>query len=173
LCPADANGKKATQGCPCGYLGSTDFQCRCSPLQVERYLAKISGPLLDRISIHITVRPVDIEALRGVPGGESSASMRERVTAAQSIQRRRFASESDGAGPRNADIPESAFRELCPMEDDAEELLFGAQKRLRISARGRVHIVRVARTIADLEGSDRISVHDVAEAIQYRIREVR
>jgi magnesium chelatase family protein len=161
----------AMNPCPCGYLGSADYQCRCGPVQVERYLAKISGPLLDRISIHVTVRPVDVEALRDFRGGESSEHMRALSIRARDIQNRRFPPES--AGVCNAVIPESVFRQFCRMDDDAEELLYGAQKRLRISARGRAHVVRVARTIADLEGAGDITVEHVAEAIQYRIREVR
>ena len=155
--------------CPCGYLGSADYQCKCSPIQVERYLAKISGPLLDRISIHTAVRPVDVDALRDHRGGEPSVSMRELAIRARDIQNRRFPPGS--ADVCNAVIPESAFRQFCTMEDDAEELLYSAQKRLRISARGRAHVIRVARTIADLEAADRITVHHIAEAIQYRIRE--
>jgi magnesium chelatase family protein len=173
----------AMNPCPCGYRGSSDHQCRCSPQQIEKYLGKISGPLLDRISIHITVRPVDIDALRSERAGESSASLRERATRTREIQRRRF--DADGivtddtldAGGHvdacNALIPESRFRAHCRMEADAEELLFGAQKRLHISARGRAHVIRVARTIADLDENERITVHHVAEAIQYRMREVR
>jgi magnesium chelatase family protein len=160
---SDGGGRKATQGCPCGYLGSADYQCRCGSLQVERYLAKISGPLLDRISIHVTVRPVDVEALRDFRGGESSGSMRAQAVRAREIQMRRF--ESGAAEVCNAVIPESVFRQFCRMDDDAEELLYGAQKRLRISARGRAHVVRVARTIADLEGAGDITVEHIAEAI--------
>jgi magnesium chelatase family protein len=159
----------AMNPCPCGYHGSAERQCCCSPMQIEKYLAKISGPLLDRISIHITVRPVDIEALRSDRAGETSAAMRERTSRAREVQRRRF---GNGADVSNAVIPESVFRKACPMEADAEELLYGAQKRLRISARGRAHVIRVARTIADLDQKERITVHHIAEAIQYRIRDL-
>ncbi len=160
----------AMNPCPCGYRGSKDHQCRCSPMQIEKYLGKISGPLLDRISIHVAVRPVDPEALRGAPpAGDSSATLREIATRARDIQRRRF--ENGRADVCNAVMPESAFAELCPMAPDAEELLFSAQKRLRISARGRTHVIRVARTIADLEASETIDAGHVAEALQYRTRE--
>jgi magnesium chelatase family protein len=165
------DGKKATQGCPCGYLGSSDRQCRCSPLQIEKYLSKISGPLLDRISIHVTVRPVEADALRGDPTGESSEALRRRTLGARELQRRRF---GDGGDDKwNATLPESAFRNLCPMTTEAEELLFAAQKRLCISARGRAHVIRVARTVADLDGAETIDTAHVAEAIQYRVPEVR
>jgi magnesium chelatase family protein len=161
----------AMNPCPCGYRGSKDHQCRCSPMQIEKYLGKISGPLLDRISIHVAVRPVDPEALRGAPpAGDSSATLRKVATNARDIQRRRF--ENGRADACNAVMPESAFAEWCPMAPDAEELLFTAQKRLRISARGRTHVIRVARTIADLEALETIGVGHVAEALQYRTREM-
>ena len=171
----------AMNPCPCGYLGSSEYQCRCGPLQIERYLSKISGPLLDRISIYVGVRPVDVECLRGDAEGASSASMRAEVTRAREIQRRRLEEEASSSrvGPLagtawtvNAGIPEARFRVYCPMETEAEELLYAAQKRLRVSARGRSHIVRVARTIADLEGVEVIASHHVAEAVQYRVRDV-
>ena len=141
-------------------------------MQIEKYLGKISGPLLDRISIHVAVRPVDPEALRGAsPGGDSSATLRDVATNARDIQRRRF--ENGRADACNAVIPESAFAEWCPMAPDADELLFCAQKRLRISARGRTHVIRVARTVADLEALETIGAGHVAEALQYRTREIR
>jgi magnesium chelatase family protein len=159
----------AMNPCPCGYRGSKDYQCRCSPMQIEKYLGKISGPLLDRISIHVAVLPVDPEALRKGSSGDSSATLREVATRARDIQRRRF--ENGRADACNAVMPESAFAEWCPMAPDAEELLFEAQKRLRISARGRTHVIRVARTIADLEALETIGAGHIAEALQYRTRE--
>jgi magnesium chelatase family protein len=158
----------AMNPCPCGYHGSSQRQCRCSPLQIEKYLSKISGPLLDRISIHVTVRPVEIEALSGRASGESSDALRERAVAARAIQSARFA--GDGAGC-NAGIPEGAFASVCPMTEEASELLVRAHKSLRISARGRAHVIRVSRTIADLEGAETIMEAHVAEAVQYRVRE--
>jgi magnesium chelatase family protein len=161
----------AMNPCPCGYHGSSQRQCRCSPLQIEKYLSKISGPLLDRISIHMTVRPVDIDALSGRASGESSDALRERAVAARAIQSARFA--GDGAAGCNAGIPEGAFASVCPMTEEASELLVRAHKSLRISARGRAHVIRVSRTIADLEGAETITEPHVAEAVQYRVPEVR
>jgi magnesium chelatase family protein len=137
---------------------------------VEKYLSKISGPLLDRISIQITVRPVEIEALRQRARGEGSGDMRRRAGRAREIQRRRFGPGS--ATAFNAGVPDQEFRAVCRLEGEAEDLLFSAQKQLRISARGASHVVRVARTIADLEEEKDIAPHHMAEAIQYRIREL-
>jgi magnesium chelatase family protein len=160
----------AMNPCPCGYLGSRDQRCRCSPMQVQRYLAKVSGPLLDRIAIHVFVRPVEINAFRKGGGGDSSRIMRERVLAARDVQTRRM--ETGSAFTLNAQLPEKRFKVPGVLDDDAEALLLRAQSRLRISARGRGHVLRVARTIADLEGGGRIAVQHVAEAVQYRIREI-
>lgn len=126
--------------------------------------------------MNVTVRAVEIEALRGDADGDSSATLRDLTTRAREIQRQRLASSQGVADCEsiaiNSLIPESAFRDFCPMDVDAEDLLFDAQKRLRISARGRAHVARVARTIADLDDRERIAVHHVAEAIQYRIRDI-
>jgi magnesium chelatase family protein len=146
-------------------------QCRCSPLQIENYLGKISGPLLDRIAIHVSVRPVDVEAWSGVDGATrmTSAAMREMVARAREIQARRFVA-TDGVDC-NARIPEGMFATNCAMEPSAEALFLRAQKSLLVSARARGHIVRVARTIADLEGSERIAERHIAEAVGYRGRD--
>jgi magnesium chelatase family protein len=159
--------KEATQGCHCGYHDSNIKQCRCSPLQIEHYLAKISGPLLDRIAIHVSVRPVDVEAWsHGAKAGMRSATMREMVTRAHEVQTRRFAELEDI--DCNARIPEGMFATLCAMEPSAETLFVQAQKKDLVSARARGHIVRVARTIADLEGSECIAERHIEEAVAYR-----
>jgi magnesium chelatase family protein len=163
----------AQNPCLCGYHGSSLKQCRCSPLQIENYLGKISGPLLDRIAIHVNVRPVDVEAWTGsdVTSRLTSAAMRELVVRVREIQQRRFV-EVNGVDC-NARIPEGLFATHCAMEPAAETLFVRAQKSLLVSARARGHIVRVARTIADLEGSERIAERHVAEAVGYRGRDSR
>jgi magnesium chelatase family protein len=160
----------AMNPCLCGYHGSTIRQCRCSPMQIENYLGKISGPLLDRIAIHVAVRPVDVEAWNSATGTSrmTSATMREMVMGVREIQMRRFA-ETNGVDC-NARIPEGMFATLCVMEPSAEALFVRAQKSLLVSARARGHIVRVARTIADLDECEKIGVRHVAEAIGYRGR---
>ena len=160
----------AMNPCLCGYHGSSLKQCRCSPVQIESYLAKISGPLLDRIAIHVALRPVDVEAWSGSDAGSrlSSAAMREVVTRAHEIQTRRFAELDDI--DCNARIPEGLFSTLCAMEPRAEALFVKAQKSLLVSARARGHIARVARTIADLDESERIAERHISETVGYRGR---
>ncbi len=160
----------AMNPCPCGYLGSSEQQCRCSPLQIQKYLAKISGPLLDRISIHIFLRPVETAAFQPRPQNNESPQMRQMVAAARKIQRSRSGDTNEEF--LNSRLPESRFKTFCIMEDAAGELLYKAQKQLRFSARGRAHIIRMARTISDLDESAHIKAHHVAEAIQYRLREL-
>jgi magnesium chelatase family protein len=153
----------------CGYHGSNIKQCRCSPLQIENYLGKVSGPLLDRIAIHVNVQPVDVDAWKSPSSASmASAAMREMVIRAREIQARRFAAIS--GVDSNARITEGMFATLCAMEPSAEALFVRAQKSLLVSARARGHIVRVARTIADLGGSERIAERHVAEAVGYRGR---
>ncbi|MDH3217371.1 MAG: YifB family Mg chelatase-like AAA ATPase, partial [Candidatus Krumholzibacteria bacterium] len=160
----------AMNPCPCGNLASKDQTCHCTPLQVQRYLAKISGPLLDRISIHVFVRPVEIEAFTNDRRGERSASMLHQIFEARERQRRRVG--DSGFATLNARLPDRLIRTSCRMPQDAENLLIRAQKQLRISARGRSHILRVARTIADIDGTKTIAVAHVAEAVQYRLRDL-
>ena len=157
----------AMNPCLCGYHGSSLKQCKCSPLQIENYIGKISGPLLDRIAIHVSVRPVDIDAWTS-PSRSSmtSAAMRKLVVRARETQARRFAETN--TIDCNAGITERMFATHCSMEPAAERLFLRAQKSLLVSARARGHIVRVARTIADLDGKERIAVHHVAEAVGYR-----
>lgn len=163
----------AMNPCLCGYQGSSIKQCRCSPLQIENYIGKISGPLLDRIAVHVSVRPVDVEAWNaaGRGGRLTSTAMREMVVRAREIQERRFAGMN--GVDCNARIPEGMFSALCAMDSAAEKVFMEAQKSHLVSARGRGHIVRLARTIADLDGSKRIAERHITEAVGYRGRDSR
>jgi len=156
----------AMNPCNCGMHGSDIKQCTCSPQQIERYLAKISGPLLDRIAIHIHVQPVDVEMWTSSAHRLTSAEMCHAVARSKEIQAQRFA-KIDGVDC-NARLPEAMFSEHCKMAAAAETLFIRAQKRLLVSARARGHIVRIARTIADVEGSEEIQENHLAEALQYR-----
>jgi magnesium chelatase family protein len=147
--------------------GSKLRQCRCSPLQIEKYLAKISGPLMDRIAIHVTIQPVDMDIWKMASKGMNSAAMREKVTRAREIQATRFAG-MDGVDC-NSRLPDGLFSRFCPMEPSAEALFVRAQKSLVVSARARGHIVRIARTIADLEGKEKIAERHIGEAVGYRV----
>ena len=158
----------AMNPCPCGFRGSTSRDCRCTPATLKRYLAKISGPLLDRISIHIPVMAVEPEKFESNnESGTSSREILESVLFAAGIQKDRYGDSPDFR--RNADVPLYALERFCPMEDDARGLLDRAQRTLRFSARSRRNIIQVARTIADLEGTERIASAHVAEAVQYRV----
>lgn len=159
----------AMNPCPCGYFGGAGRLCRCSAPQVKRYLSKVSGPLLDRIAIYIPVRAVDPVEIAGpaARAGESSASMRDAVVAAYEIQRERY--EGFAGVRRNADAPLSLLEELGRIGGGATELLSSAQRKLEFSVRSRVNAIRVARTIADLEGSETVRERHVSEAVQYRV----
>lgn len=156
----------AMNPCPCGYFSDPKRECRCSNLQIERYRSKISGPLLDRIDIHIEVPAMSFQDLASVPKGESSAVIRDRVVAARGVQRNRFSASrrvhcNAGMGSRD-------LQKHCRLEDDAKELLKNAIQELNISARAYDRILKVARTIADLAGSDSITYRHLYEAVQYR-----
>jgi magnesium chelatase family protein len=186
--PAQFQLIAAMNPCPCGQTGSRDQLCRCGPQIIERYLGKISGPLLDRIAIHVFVRPVELSAFSHDGARETSAEMRSLVARARERQRQRLIEDGsvfarDPSGERmatgtdsvilNARLPERLVKKYCRLDDAGNDLLVRAQKQLRVSARGRGHLLRVARTIADLEGSDAICAAHVAEAVQYGVREVR
>jgi magnesium chelatase family protein len=155
----------AMNPCPCGYLGDTKRECRCSPSQIQRYRARISGPLLDRIDIHIEAPALGISELRKEEPGESSADIQVRVEAARDRQRRRFRSKRT---PCNARMSQRHIREHCRIDEKLGDLLQGAMEQLSLSARAYDRILKVARTIADLAGAEAIGQAHLLEAIQYR-----
>ena len=153
--------------CPCGWHGDPVRQCTCSLSMVSRYQKRISGPLLDRIDIHMEVPRVEYEKLSDDRLGEPSAAIRARVEAARERQRQRFAGTHLLS---NADMGPAEVREFCPVDEAGKSLLRAAMQQLHMSARAYHRILKLARTIADLAGSDRIETVHLAEAIQYRPR---
>ena len=151
---------------PGGYFNDPDAPVTSSPAEMQRYLSKISGPLLDRIDIHIEVTPVPFEKLSEERKGESSVEIRKRVTAAREIQTQRFA-ELENVH-YNAQMNTKQIRKYCKMDDASKELLKNAMERLNLSARAYDRILKVARTISDLENATDINGNHIAEAIQYR-----
>jgi magnesium chelatase family protein len=156
----------AMNPCPCGHLGDSQKLCCCSPLAVARYRARVSGPLLDRIDIHVEVPAVRYRELAAAPDGESSTSVRARVDQARARQLARFRKALDLHC--NAQMSTRQIRKLCAVGPEGERLLAQVVDRLGMSARAHDRILRVARTIADLEGSEAIDPAHLAEAIQYR-----
>jgi magnesium chelatase family protein len=158
----------AMNPCPCGYHGSGQRECPCSPTMIQRYVSKISGPLMDRIDIHIDVPAVNYKELRGSDNkAESSAQIRERVVKARDVQLNRFAA----AGERNysnAQMSSRQIRAYCDLGTDSERMLERAMQQQGLSARAHDRILKVARTIADMEASTQIESKHIAEAIQYR-----
>jgi magnesium chelatase family protein len=155
----------AMNPCPCGYRGDPRRNCNCNPMQIERYLAKISGPLLDRIDMHLEVPPVPFRELSDETTGTTSADMREQVIAARDIQSRRFAKTP---GTLNGKMLPRQIRRHCRLESDAESLLKSAMEEMGLSARAHDKILRVSRTIADLASSENITAAHLSEAINYR-----
>ena len=155
----------AMNPCPCGYFGHPTRQCSCTPSAIERYLQRISGPLLDRIDLHVEVPPVDYESLAGEAPGESSAAVYRRVAAARARQRERYAGRGISC---NAQLTPALQREFCPLTPAADRLMRMAFERMGLSARSWGRVLKVSRTIADLDGDDNIDVAHVSEAIQYR-----
>lgn len=155
----------AMNPCPCGYLGDPLKSCTCTPNQVARYLGRVSGPLLDRIDMQVNVQRVDYDALAGGQQPETSAAIKQRVMAARAIQLKRFADEHIFA---NADMSHAQLERFCKLTDEAAGLLAGAFRQLKLSARAYDRLLKVARTIADLDGAALIEVKHIAEAVQYR-----
>ena len=155
----------AMNPCPCGYFTDPKRQCQCSPYRIQRYLSKISGPLLDRIDIHLEVPRLNVETLSDKRRGEPSEEIRSRVDRARSIQKERYA---DGGMVFNAHLESKELEKYCIMDKESEELLKLAILELGISARAYDKILRVSRTIADLDGKETIEAHHISEAISYR-----
>jgi magnesium chelatase family protein len=146
--------------CQCGFFGDSTRECRCTGALIQRYLGRISGPLLDRIDLHVEVPAVPYRELRGKDEGVSSAEIRVRVERARVVQRAR--------GYYNSQIPARVLRKLCSLDDAGERTLEMAVRRLGLSARAHDRILKVARTVADLDEAERISAKHLAEAVQYR-----
>jgi magnesium chelatase family protein len=155
----------AMNPCPCGYLGDSRHECRCSPSQIQRYRARISGPLLDRIDLHIEAPALSIGELRDEKTGETSASIRGRVQTARRRQLDRF---KGSRTPANARMTHAQIRAHCSIDSTLGDLLQQAMEQLSLSARAYDRILKVARTIADLAASERIEAPHLLEAIQYR-----
>jgi magnesium chelatase family protein len=155
----------AMNPCPCGYLGDPRHACKCSGPLIERYLGRVSGPLLDRIDLHIEVPGVPFEELSATADGTGSAEMREQVTRVRAVQAERYGADSTTLNSR---MSTRQLRRFCELDSDGKQLLRQAMDNLGLSARAHDRILRVARTIADLEGCTSIKSEHVVEAIGYR-----
>ena len=165
----------AMNPCPCGYFNDPQRECTCTPPMIQRYVSKVSGPLLDRIDIHIEVPAVQYKELRQGSAAEGSQEIRARVLATRDLQHDRFSRAGAQAGAKrgkavysNAQMSTQQIRLHCELNTDAERLLERAMQQQGLSARAHDRILKVARTVADLEGAQDIAVKHIAEAIQYR-----
>jgi magnesium chelatase family protein len=151
--------------CPCGYMGDAKHACKCSPMQVEKYMGKVSGPLLDRIDLHIEVPAVPYQELSAAADGTDSAAMRRQVDAARAVQRERF---GDDGSLLNSRMNSRQLRRYCNLDAEGRSLLQAAMDELGLSARAHDRILRMARTVADLEGGGPVRAAHVGEAVGYR-----
>ena len=152
--------------CPCSFLTDPNHECTCTPLQIQKYMAKISGPLLDRIDIHIEVPAIKYDQLAAGSSGDTSETIRDRVNAAREKQSHRFRDRKNILS--NAHMGSREIRKFCRIDEQGQELLKQAITKLGLSARAYDRILKVGRTIADLEGEENILAEHVSEAIQYR-----
>ena len=164
--PANFMLVAAMNPCPCGYYNHPERECVCKPGEVRKYLNKISGPLMDRIDLHVEVLPVPYEELSDARKGEPSAEIRKRVIQARKIQEERFRNYPDIYA--NAQMPSKLLQQFCVLDQRSQDALRNAMRRLGLSARAYDRILKVARTIADLDGSERICHDHLSEAINYR-----
>lgn len=155
-----------TQPCPCGFFNHPERECSCGPGIVQKYLNRISGPLLDRIDLHVEVTPVAFNELSSAKNGETSSTIRERVIKARELQSERYKT-SEGIYA-NAQMSSRQLKEICMISNAGQQLLKVAMEKLNLSARAYDRILKVSRTIADLAASDDIKPEHLAEAIQYR-----
>ena len=151
--------------CPCGYYGSKEKECNCTPQMISKYMNKISGPLLDRIDIQIEVTPVKYQKLNSEDTIETSKEIKERVNKARKIQIERYKEEKIFS---NSDLTPKLIEKYCRLDKESNYILQAAFERLGLSARAYGRILKVARTIADLQGKENIDKTHIAEAIQYR-----
>ena len=156
----------ALNPCPCGYYGDPKRECRCSPPQIERYRQRISGPLLDRIDLHVEVPLLDYKELTSKEKGEKSEVIRERVITARDRQSMRF--KKDIGVTCNATIPSRLMRSYCSLDNETSSYFEQVMDELNFSARAHDRILKVARTLADLENQENIEMQHLLEAVQYR-----
>ncbi len=162
--PANFLLAAAMNPCPCGYANDPEKECTCTPSQIHKYRTKISGPLLDRIDLHVYVPPLAPYELADKPQGECSEKVKERVLSARDRQKNRESNK----GSLNSHLPSNNLIDNCLVNQDAKKLLVEAAKTLKLSARAYDKIIRISRTIADMEGSNEVLSHHLAEALQYR-----
>ena len=157
----------ATNPCPCGFAGDSEKNCTCSPLQTINYKKKISGPILDRIDLHIEVPRIKFDKLTSMNNGEKSQTIKERVQQARKIQHKRFANLPFIT---NSEMSSDAVKNFCELDNTSINLMRSAVEQMHLSARAYFRILKLARTIADLSCVDKILAQHIAEALQYRPR---
>jgi magnesium chelatase family protein len=165
--PADFMLVGAVNPCPCGYLGHPRRECKCSEREIVKYKQRISGPILDRIDLHVSVPAVEVEKIGAVNSGKSSKEVRVLVERARELMRKRFYKTGIFV---NSGMKNKQVMEFCPLEKDVLGLLKLAMEKYDLSARGYYRLIKVARTIADLDESESILVKHMAEALQFRER---
>jgi len=168
--PANFMLVAAMNPCPCGFFGDPTRPCTCAIGSIQKYQKRISGPLLDRIDIHIQVPRVEYEKLSDKRTGEPSAVIRERVEAARLVQRERFSQDGSAGILCNADMRPAEIRKFCSLDDPGKALMKSAMSQMNLTARAYHRILKLSRTIADLAHAEQISVTHLAEALQYRAR---